>query len=111
MEEVSEEAAKKAGRPPKAYGDMLQWFIDTVRPEHKAADALTELQLQKSMAATHALTTNLVNTLLGLTPCLVYIQPLKEEIGAMINENGGMVQKTTRHRMGKRIVSSENPPG
>ena len=98
---LEEEAAKKAGRPPKDYDDMLQWLRDAVRPEHRTAEALAELQLITSMAAIHTTTLTVVNVLLELASHPEYIRPLREEIEAVIKEDGGVLQKTTLRKMRK----------
>ena len=96
---AEEEAAKKAGRLPKDYNDMLQWFRDIVNPEDRTADALAELQLLTSMGAIHTTTLALINVLLDLASHLEYIQPLREEIEAVIKGDGGVMQKTTLRDM------------
>ena len=98
---AEEEAAKKAGRPPIDYQDTLQWFRDIVRPEHKTSEAIAELQLGLSMVAIHSTALALTNIVLDLASHPEYIQPLREEMEAVIKEDGGAVQKTTLRKMRK----------
>ena len=98
---AEEEAAKKAGRPPIDYHDTLQWFRDVVRPEHKTPEAIAELQLGLSMVAIHTTAMSLTTVVLDLAAHPEYIQPLREEIEAVIKEDGGAVQKMTLRKMRK----------
>lgn len=98
---AEEEAAKKAGRSPENHDDMLQWLMDVVKPEHKNAEALGEMQLLTSMAAIHTSNITFINVLLGLASHPEYIQPLREEIETAIKEDGGAVQKATLRKMKK----------
>ena len=98
---AEEEAAKKAGRPPIDYQDTLQWFRDIVRPEHKTSEAIAELQLGLSMVAIHTTAMSLTTVVLDLAAHPEYIQPLREEMEAVIKEDGGAVQKTTLRKMRK----------
>ena len=98
---VEEEAAKQAGRPPKEYDDMLQWFKDIVRPEHRTAEAIAQMQLEISVAAIHSSAVTLINIILDLASHPEYIPTLREEIEAVIKEDGGAIQKTTLRKMRK----------
>lgn len=98
---AEEEAAKKAGRPPKDYDDLLQWHMDIVRPEHRTAEALAEMQLNTMLVTIHSITLSLGSLLLELASHPEYIQPLREEIQAVIKEDGGVVQKSTLQNMRK----------
>ena len=80
---------------------MLQWFRDVARPEHNTTEALAEMQLCTSMAATHGSTITFINVLLGLASHPEYTHPLREEIEAVIREGGGAVQKTTLRKLRK----------
>jgi cytochrome P450 len=98
---AEEEAMKKAGKPAKNHSDLLQWYRDIVRPEHRTPDALAELQLTTSMVSIHTTSLTLTNILLDLASHPEYIQPLREEMEATIREDGGVMQKTTLRKMRK----------
>jgi ent-kaurene oxidase len=85
----------------KKYNDTLQWLMNLVNPEDKNTDALAELQLELSMAAIHTTTLSLVTTLTDLAKHPEYIEPIREEMMAVITEDGGMLQKTTLRKMKK----------
>jgi cytochrome P450 len=79
------EAARKANQPPKRYDDAMQWMEECAkgRPYPPA-----EAQMAFSIVAIHTTSDMLTQVLLGLCAHLEVIRPLREEIVAVIQEEG-----------------------
>jgi cytochrome P450 len=79
------EAARKANQPPKRYDDAMQWMEECAkgRPYPPA-----EAQMAFSIVAIHTTSDMLTQVLLGLCAHPEVIQPLREEIVAVIQEEG-----------------------
>ncbi|RPA95180.1 cytochrome P450 [Choiromyces venosus 120613-1] len=96
-----ETLGKESGTAHREYNDLLQWLSDRIESQHKNVDHLAELQLSTSMASIHTTTSSLVNTILDLAEHQEYIQPIREEIEAVISTNDGMLDRRALRKMRK----------
>ncbi|CUS13985.1 unnamed protein product [Tuber aestivum] len=96
-----ETLAKKNGRAYEKHNDILQWFTDRVNPEHKTVEALTETQLHLNMASVHTTAIYFLNAILDLAEHQECMQPIREEMEAVISANGGELDRTTLRNMRK----------
>ncbi|KAE8158738.1 cytochrome P450 [Aspergillus tamarii] len=81
--------------PPRAHADALDWFREVAagRPYDE-----TVSQIGLSVAAIHTTSNLLTNVMYDLTAHPEYIQPLREEIKAVV-EQDGILKKTSLTKM------------
>ncbi|PWW77974.1 cytochrome P450 [Tuber magnatum] len=96
-----ESLAEENGAVYRKHNDVLQWFTDHVMPEHRTVEALTEMQLHLSMASVHTTTLYFLNAILDLAEHQECIQPIREEMEAVISANGGALDRTALRKMRK----------
>ncbi|EPS94649.1 hypothetical protein FOMPIDRAFT_1169461 [Fomitopsis schrenkii] len=68
--------------------DMLQWLIDAAEGEERTVHALVLRMLTVNMAAIHTSSISFTQAILLLAAHPQYIQPLREEIEAIVREEG-----------------------
>ncbi|PKX92974.1 putative cytochrome P450 monooxygenase [Aspergillus novofumigatus IBT 16806] len=79
------EAARKANQPPKRYNDAMQWMEECAKGQpYSPAEAQTAF----SIVAIHTTSDMLTQVVLYLCTLPEVIQPLREEIVALIQEGG-----------------------
>jgi len=81
--------------------DMLQWLTDLVEPHHKNIESLSELQLLTIFASIHTTSQSFLNALYDLAAHQECIQPIREEIEAVISANEGVLDKVALRKMRK----------
>lgn len=87
--------AEKEGTVPKKSLDSVDWFEDT----RKGQDFdFVSAELLLSVVAIHTTSGTLQNTLLDICANPEIIQPLRDEIKAVVEEDGGL-QRTTLHKL------------
>lgn len=71
--------------------DMLQWMLDRTKSSGASMDisALIRQQLTLTVAAIHTTSMSATNALLTLAVTPEYIEPLREEIRTVLENNGG----------------------
>ncbi|PUU81492.1 cytochrome P450 [Tuber borchii] len=85
-----ERLAKEIGSVYKKPNDMLQWLTDLIEPRHKTIEDLSELQLLAILASIHT-SLSFLNALCNLAANQECVQPIREEIEAVISANNGVV--------------------
>ena len=96
-----ERLAKENGSAYKKPSDMLQWLTDLVEPRHKNTEDLSELQLFASVASIHTTSLSFLNVLYDLAAHQECVQPIREEIEAVISANNGMIDSAALRKMTK----------
>ena len=96
-----ERLAKESGSVYKKPSDMLQWLTDLVEPRHKNTEDLSELQLFASVASIHTTSLSFLNVLYDLAAHQECVQPIREEIEAVISANNGMIDSAALRKMTK----------
>ncbi|PUU81494.1 cytochrome P450 [Tuber borchii] len=96
-----ERLAEENGTIYEKPDDMLQWFIDRVEPRHKNTEDLSELQLLSGLASVHATSLSFTNALYDLAAHQECVQPIREEIEAVISENNGVIDRAALRKMRK----------
>ena len=96
-----ERLAKENGTIYKKPDDMLQWLTERVEPRHKNIEDLSELQLLSNLASIHATSLSFLNALYDLAAHQECVQPIREEIEAVISENNGMIDRAALRKMRK----------
>lgn len=97
--------------------DMVSWNL-----KHSPSELRTNIdyqalqQLQASFAAVHTTALLLTNIIFDLAARPEYIQPLREEVQAALDADGGLITKATMSRLVKMDsfmaeVQRFNPPG
>jgi cytochrome P450 len=86
--------------PPRTHADALDWFAEVAagRPFN-----VIRSQIGLSLAAIHTTSNLLTNIMYDLTAYPEHIQPLRDEIKAIVDEDG-MLKKTSLTKM-KRMDS------
>jgi len=97
----NERLAEKNGTDYEKPNDMLQWLREIVVPQHRNLEHLSELQLQVSLATIHSTCNAFLGALLDLAAHPECIQPIREEIEAVIAENNGVIDRTVLRNMKK----------
>ena len=80
---------------------MLQWLTDLVEPHHKAVKDLSELQLLAAFVSIHTTTITFLNAILDLAAHQECIQPIRDEIEAVISSNNGVIDRAVLRKMRK----------
>ncbi|KAJ5627427.1 hypothetical protein N7528_004854 [Penicillium herquei] len=73
--------------PPRTHADALDWFEEISKTSNLPFD-MTRGQVGLSLAAIHTTSNLLTNIMYDLAAYPEYIQPLRDEIAAMIAEDG-----------------------
>ncbi|KAF9888074.1 hypothetical protein FE257_009339 [Aspergillus nanangensis] len=81
--------------PPRTHADALDWFREVARG--RPYDETT-IQIGLSLAAIHTTSNLITNVMYDLTAYPQYIQPLRDEIKAIVAEDG-MLKKTSLTKM------------
>ncbi|CAO2651171.1 Nn.00g094680.m01.CDS01 [Neocucurbitaria sp. VM-36] len=95
--------------------DMMQWMMNRSQGVNSVAQ-IAKMQLGLIFAAIHTTTLTTTNILYTLAVTPEYIQPLREEIRAVIAENGGTITTRALQQMAKldsymKEVMRFYPPG
>ncbi|PWW79527.1 cytochrome P450 [Tuber magnatum] len=96
-----ERLAEKNGTVIRKHNDMLEWLSDRVHPQDKNLEVLSELQLILSLASIHSTSLSFFNAILDLAEHQEYIQPIREEIEAIISANNGVLDRAALRKMRK----------
>ena len=96
-----ERLAEQNGAIYEKPNDMLQWLTDLVKPHHKNIESLSELQLLTIFASIHTTSNSFLNALYDLAAHQECIQPIREEIEAVISANEGVLDKVALRKMRK----------
>ncbi|CAZ83812.1 unnamed protein product [Tuber melanosporum] len=96
-----ESLAKKNGTVFQKPNDMLQWLSDRVDQKHKTTKGLSELQLVLSLAAIHTTSISFLNAIFDLLAHPECIQPIREEMEAIISANNGVLDRVALRKMKK----------
>lgn len=99
----AERMAQEASGSEKPKEDLYTWMLGHAasRPHLKTPESLADFQLLLSMAAIHTTTTSVVTMMYELAARPEYIEPLREEMISMIEEDGGLLKKSTLAKMTK----------
>lgn len=97
VERLAEGGARDAGKPKKE--DIFTWMLAQAKPKLKVPEQLADFQLLLSMAAIHTTTLSVVSILYDLAARPEYIDPLREEMVNAIQEDGGVLKKSTLAKM------------
>ena len=82
--------------------DMLQWMEDFSTGEDLAPERIVDRQLGLSFASTHGTTNLIVNVIFDLAARWdEYAQELRSEIESALDEDGGVMLKSTPSRLSK----------
>jgi len=81
--------------------DMIQWAIDNAGDKKWDMDHMAETYLEVSMAAIHTTSMNVTQVLYDLTFRPEYIEPLREEIAAVLAADNGKLVKTSMTKLRK----------
>jgi len=98
-----ERLAEENGTVYKKSNDMLQWLTDLVKPRHKTIEDLSELQLVAILASIHTTSNSFLNALYDLAAHQEFVQPIREEIGAVISANNGVIDRAALRKMRKTV--------
>jgi len=79
----------------------LQWLTDLVEPHHKTVEDLSELQLLATVASIHTTAVAFLKAILDLAAHQECIQPIRDEIEAVISENNGVIDRAALRNMRK----------
>jgi len=96
-----ERLAEENGTIYRKPDDMLQWLTERVQPRHKNIEDLSELQLLSNLASINATSLSFINALYDLAVHQECVQPIREEIEAVISENNGMIDRAALRKMRK----------
>ena len=96
-----ERLAKENGTIYKKPDDMLQWLTERVEPRHKNIEDLSELQLLSNLASIHATSLSFLNALADLAAHQECVQPIREEIEAVLSANNGVIDRAALRKMTK----------
>ena len=96
-----ERLAKENGTIYKKPDDMLQWLTERVEPRHKNIEDLSELQLLSNLASIHATSLSFLNALYDLAAHQECVQPIREEIEAVLSANNGVIDRAALRKMTK----------
>jgi len=96
-----ERLAQENGAVYNKPKDMLQWLTDLVKPHHRNVRDLSELQLFAALASTHTTALTFLNSLLDLAAHQECVQPIREEIEAVISANNGVMDRAALRKMKK----------
>ncbi|RAL16400.1 cytochrome P450 [Aspergillus homomorphus CBS 101889] len=117
-QEISRRRLIREGRlpaenPARSHEDVLDWFLEATAG--REID-LAQWQMGLSLAAIHTTSNLLTNVMYDLAAHPEYIQVLRDEIKAVIDEDGGCLKKTSLTKMKKMdsvLKESQrmNPPG
>lgn len=82
--------------------DMLQWLEDFSTGEDLAPERIVDRQLGLSFASTHGTTNLIVNVIYDLAARWdEYAQELRNELESALDEDGGVISKTTPSKLSK----------
>ena len=81
--------------------DMLQWLTDLVKPRHKTVEDLSELQLIAILASIYTTSNSFLNALYDLAAHQECVQPIREEIEAVISVNNRVIDRAALCKMRK----------
>jgi len=81
--------------------DMIQWAIDNAGDKKRDMDHMAKTYLEVSMAAIHTTSMNVTQVLYDLTSRPEYIEPLREEIAAVLAADNGKLIKTSMTKLRK----------
>ncbi|KAF5853810.1 hypothetical protein GGP41_006589 [Bipolaris sorokiniana] len=75
----------------KSFDDMLQWLMDRAKSSGVSMDvsSLIRQQLTLTVAAIHTTAMTATNSLFSLAAMPEYLEPLREEIHTVLEDNGG----------------------
>ncbi|CAG7854381.1 Ent-kaurene oxidase; AltName: Full=Cytochrome P450 503A1; AltName: Full=Cytochrome P450-4 [Serendipita indica DSM 11827] len=90
---VIEEHMKKEDKTEKA--DFLDWLLSAAPPEEMNVESITRRIIAVNFAAIHTSSLNLTHALYWITSRPEYVEPMREEIEAVIGEMGW-----TKHAIG-----------
>lgn len=100
--EIEKRKLEKAGKipeedPPRTHADAIDWFTEVAagRPYN-----IPRTQIGLSLAAIHTTSNLLTNVMYDLTAYPEHIQPLRDEIKAIVEEDG-VLKKTSLTKMKK----------
>jgi len=93
--------ARENGTIYEKPDDMLQWLIDRVEPHHKNIEDLSELQLLSNLASIHTTSLTFLNALYDLAAHQECVQPIREEIEAVLSANNGVIDRAALRKMRK----------
>ena len=96
-----ERLAKENGSVYKKPNDMLQWLADLVKPRHKTIEDLSELQLIAILASIHTTSLSFLNALYDLAARQECVQPIREEMEAVISANNGVIDRAALRKIRK----------
>jgi len=96
-----ERLAQENGAVYEKPKDMLQWLTDLVEPQHKTVEYLAELQLLVTIASIHTTALTFLNAILDLAAHQECIQPIRDEIEAVISSNNGVIDRAALRKMRK----------
>ena len=96
-----ERLAEQNGAVYEKPNDMLQWLTDLVQPHHKNIESLSELQLTTIFVSISTTSNSFLNALYDLAAHQECIQPIREEIEAVISANDGVLDKIALRKMRK----------
>lgn len=96
-------ALEASGSEEKPKEDVYTWMLGhaTARSNLRTPEKLADFQLLLSMAAIHTTTVSVVTILYELAARPEYIEPLREEMIKAIEEDGGLLKKSTLAKMTK----------
>lgn len=96
-------AREASGSGEKLEEDVYTWMLGHAvsRPNLRTPETLAYFQLLLSMAAIHTTTMTVVTVLYELAARPEYVEPLREEMIRMIEEDGGLLKKSTLAKMMK----------
>ena len=97
----AEQSEKEKGQASQPQ-DMLQWLEDFSTGEDLAPERIVDRQLGLSFASTHGTTNLIVNVIYDLAARWdEYAQELRTEIESALDEDGGVILKTTPSKLSK----------
>lgn len=96
-------AQQASGSGEKPTEDVYSWMLGhaSPKPEMRTPEKLADFQLMLSMAAIHTTTIAVVTVMYELAARPEYIEELREEMIAMIEEDEGLLKKSTLAKMMK----------
>ncbi|KAK2596416.1 hypothetical protein N8I77_013307 [Diaporthe amygdali] len=113
---IIEERRRAASNDPawQRPNDFLQWLIDGARPEEGSVADLVHRQLLVSLGSIHTTSMMCTHFFLDLCAHPEYLKPLRDEMVAVLREDGGF-KKTTLNKLRKldsflRESQRMNPP-
>ena len=87
---------------------MLQWLTDLVEPCHKTTDSLSELQLMTTFVSIQGTSNTFLNTLFDLAAHQECVQPIREEMEAVISASNGVIDRPALRKMKRLTAFSKN---